>query len=146
MIFFNPTYLDTYKMVRIERYNPEIHKIATLHKRKTGEVLDIKQYDVYVFVTNKVVGYSCIMCNGNKCKIHWFYAPGFGKICFHGLVRMLKRKVPNTNLLELNCSIDPRENKEVVMRRVNFWFGVGCKVVNITYREHGVLLMLIFTM
>lgn len=67
------------------------------------------------------------------CKIDWIFAPGFGKELIKRIESKLKKS--GINKILLNVSIDPNESKQTVMKRLNFYIGLGYKVFDIKYRK-----------
>ena len=112
--------------------NFDLSKINKLVKSHLGNQ---KLDKGYVFVDNnyKVIGY-CILIEENKnIKIDWIYSQhGYGTDFLHRLERSLFKKYSK---IILNCSIDPNENKDSVMRRINFYIKNNYRVYDITFRK-----------
>src|SRR5438105_3960745 len=112
----------------------EINKtLDKLHKDLTGDKLD--PTNTYIFYENKkLIGYTVLIpINNNTIKIDWFYGPGKGKLIYAKLEQKLKKD--KIKQIQLNLSIDPNENKDTVMRRINFWFGLEFRVRDIEFRK-----------
>ena len=63
------------------------------------------------------------------------------KIQWYKWKNYLKKK--DINIILLNVSIDPNENKNTVMKRLNFYIGLQYKVYDIKFRKkNGPLLLM----
>ena len=97
-------------------------KIIKLHKKMLGYDLEITdKYIVKVFYDNDIcVGYIIFNVDVNKVKINWIYGPKYGKKIIKKMETIFKKN--NIKEILLNVSIDPTEQKNDVMRRLNFQF------------------------
>ena len=110
-------------------------KIIKLHKKMRSYDLEITdKYIINMFYDNNIyIGYIIFNVDGNKVKIIWIYGPGYGKKIIKKMETIFKKN--NVNKILLNFSIDPTENKNNVMKRVNFYIGLQYNVYNITFRK-----------
>ena len=117
-------------------------KIINLHKKEVGEDLNIlsDKYNINVFYDkNELVGYIIYIITENTVNISWIYAPNYGKLAMIQMEKLFKKKAITAILL--NVSIDPNENKNTVMKRLNFYIGLQYKVYDIKFRKkYGPLL------
>ena len=96
----------------------------------------------YVLLDNKKIKGYCILLpikKNNIIKIDWIKAdPGYGTKFLKKVENALFKKY---NKIILNVSIDPNEEKNIVMRRINFYIKNKYRVYDITYRKkYGPLL------
>ena len=113
-------------------------EIVKLHKKLLGYDLETafkpKKYTIKVFYDNDIaVGYIIYYVDENKVTISWIYAPNYGKIAMKKMETIFKKN--NINEILLNVSIDPTENKNNVMKRLNFYIGLQYKVYDIKFRR-----------
>ena len=111
-------------------------KIVKLHKKMLGYDLEITdKYNVKVFYdyNNNFIGYIIYYYDINKVTISWIYAQNYGKKIMKKIETIFKKN--NINEILLNVSIDPTENKNDVMRRLNFYIGLQYKVHDIKFRK-----------
>ena len=71
--------------------------------------------------------------NENKVKIDWIYCPNYGKKIMKKIETLFKKN--DIKEILLNVSIDPTENKNDVMKRLNFYIGLQYKVYDIKFRK-----------
>ena len=110
-------------------------KIIELHKKILGYDLEITdKYTVKVFYDNDIcIGYIIYNINENKVKIDWIYCPNYGKKIMKKIETLFKKN--DIKEILLNVSIDPTENKNDVMKRLNFYIGLQYKVYDIKFRK-----------
>ena len=110
-------------------------KIIKLHKKMLGYNLEISdKYIVKVFYDKNIcVGYIVFIIDENKVKINWIYAPKYGKKIMKKIEAIFKKN--NIKEILLNVSIDQTENKNDVMKRMNFYIGLQYKIYDITFRK-----------
>ena len=126
------------KIVRFQNF--DLTKIKKLVERDLGETkLDLG----YVFINEKnILGY-CILLEekDNQIKIDWIYAKkGYGTDFLKRIERTL---LPKYSQINLNVSIDPNEDQEVVKRRINFYIKNNYRVCDIKFRKkYGPLLQM----
>ena len=110
-------------------------KIMKLHKKMLGYNLEISdKYIVKVFYDKNIcVGYIIFIIDENKVKINWIYAPKYGKKIMKKIEAIFKKN--NIKEILLNVSIDQTENKNDVMKRMNFYIGLQYKIYDITFRK-----------
>ena len=110
-------------------------KIMKLHKKMLGYNLEISdKYIVKVFYDKNIcVGYIVFIIDENKVKINWIYAPKYGKKIMKKIEAIFKKN--NIKEILLNVSIDQTENKNDVMKRMNFYIGLQYKIYDITFRK-----------
>lgn len=117
-------------------------KIIKLHKKLVGDDLNIlsDKYNINVFYDkNEIVGYIIYIITENTVNISWIYAPNYGKLAMIQMEKLFKKKA--ITAIFLNVSIDPNENKNTVMKRLNFYIGLQYKVYDIKFRKkYGPLL------
>lgn len=85
--------------------------------------------------------------DGRTVTIDWIYAePGYGTAFLKAMEEMLFYTADQIlccargNKIRLNVSIDPTEDKDTVMRRVNFYIKNNYRVYDIEWRpDHGPL-------
>ena len=125
--------------MRIVKFqNFDLTKIKKLVEKHLGETkLDLG----YVFIKeNSILGY-CILLEekDNQIKIDWIYAKkGYGTDFLKRIERTL---LPKYSQINLNVSIDPTEDQEVVKRRINFYIKNNYRVCDIKFRKkYGPLL------
>ena len=106
-----------------------------LHKKMLGYDLEITdKYIVKVFYDNDIcIGYIVYYVDVNKVTISWIYGPKYGKQIMKKMETIFKKN--NVKEILLNVSIDPTENKNGVMRRLNFYIGLQYKVYDIKFRR-----------
>lgn len=122
--------------MRVTKYDGTV-SLAKKHKQLTGNTLE----DAYLFwEKNAFVGYAVIIENKlNTATIDWIWGPDFGKKIMKKIESLLLKKKINT--IFLNVSLDPNENKNNVIRRLNFYIGLQYKVDDIVFRpKNGPLL------
>ena len=116
--------------------------IIKLHKKMLGYNLEITdKYIVKVFYNhnNICIGYIIFIVDSNKINISWIYGPNYGKKIMKHMENIFKKD--NIKEICLNVSIDPTENKDTVMKRLNFYIGLQYKIYNIKFRKkYGPLL------
>ena len=110
-------------------------EIIKLHKKMLNYDLKITdKYIVKVFYDNDIcIGYIIYYIDVNKVTISWIYGPKYGKKIMKKMETIFKKN--NINEILLNVSIDPTENKNNVMRRLNFYIGLQYKVYDIKFRR-----------
>jgi len=110
-------------------------EIIKLHKKMLDYDLEITdKYIVKVFYDNDIcIGYIIYYVDVNKVTISWIYGPKYGKKIMKKMETIFKKN--NINEILLNVSIDPTENKNNVMRRLNFYIGLQYKVYDIKFRK-----------
>ncbi len=111
-------------------------QIIKLHKKMLGYDLEITdKYSVKVFYKqdNIFIGYIIFIVDANKVNISWIYAPNYGKKIMKYIETMFKKN--NITKISLNVSIDPTEDKNDVMKRLNFYIGLQYKVHDIKFRK-----------
>ncbi len=103
--------------------------------------LSLKHFYVLVENTDSVniLGYVNVELIKNTLKIIWMYGPGYGKMIMANIEHHFKQK--KVKKIVLNCSIDPTEKKETVLRRLNFYIKMQYRVTNITFREKHIILL-----
>jgi len=129
-------------MLKLILYNNDNIEINKIYKKQFDTELKYnKNIVIYsLYNNNKFVGYTMYKILKNyTIKIDWIYAPGYGKEFMKKLERKFKKM--NIKKIILNVSIDPTENKEIVMKRLNFYIRLQYKVYNIEFRkDYGPLL------
>ena len=110
-------------------------EIIKLHKKMLGYDLEITdKYIVKVFYDNDIcIGYIIYYVDVNKVTISWIYGPKYGKQIMKKMETIFKKN--NVKEILLNVSIDPTENKNGVMRRLNFYIGLQYKIYDIKFRR-----------
>ena len=110
-------------------------EIIKLHKKMLGYDLEITdKYIVKVFYDNDIcIGYIVYYVDKNKVTISWIYGPKYEKQIMKKMETIFKKN--NVKEILLNVSIDPTENKNDVMRRLNFYIGLQYKVYDIKFRR-----------
>ena len=110
-------------------------EIIKLHKKMLDYDLEITdKYIVKVFYDNDIcIGYIIYYVDVNKVTISWIYGPKYGKQIMKKMEIIFKKN--NVKEILLNVSIDPTENKNDVMRRLNFYIGLQYKVYDIKFRR-----------
>ena len=121
--------------MRIKTFDPiRDNKIIKLHKNSTGDNLIEITNNVKVFYDKyEIVGYIVYIITKNIVNISWIYAPKYGKIAMKKMEKYFIKK--NINMILLNVSIDPTEDKNNVMKRLNFYIGLQYKVYDIKFRK-----------
>jgi len=126
-------------MIILKKYNNE-NIINKLYKKHFNKELMINDNIIYnLYDNNNIVGYTIYKIKNSDVYLDWIYAPNYGKIFMERLERKFK-KDKYKNIL-LNLSIDPTENIDTVMKRINFYISLQYKVYDIKYRKkYGPLL------
>ncbi len=129
-------------MISLKKYNNE-NEIKNLYKKHFNKNLilndDITIYCLYD--KNIIVGYVIYKIINKDIILDWIYSPNYGKIFMKKLENKFKKEKYNKILLKL--SIDPTENIDKVMKRINFYISLQYKVYNIDFRKkYGPLLYL----
>ena len=126
----------------------EVLSLYKLHRKVSGytdllddfkKILDhtyvltsLSEFNIYGYIILKLVTSKII-------KIEWIYGPGYGVLIMLNIERRYDEK--GYEKILLNCSIDPSEEKNTVMRRLNFYIKNKYRVYDIEHRhEHGPLL------
>ena len=128
--------------MKIKSFDPERDiKIIKLHKKLVGEELNNK-YNINVFYDKyKIVGYIIYTITKNILNILWIYAPNYGKNAMKKIEKYFNKK--NINTILLNISVDPTEDKNTIMKRLNFYIRLQYKVYDIKFRKkYGPLLLM----
>ena len=116
--------------------------LKNLYKKQTGTIFT-KTDIIYTFYNNNVfVGYFIYSKkNNDTVRIEWIYGPGYGKKIMKIMEKLfIKNKICN---IILNASVDPTENKETVMKRINFYIGLNYRIYDIIFRKkYGPLLLM----
>lgn len=126
------------RIVKFENFDlARIQKLVDKHLGKT------KLNSGFVFLNeNKILEY-CILVEekNNQIKIDWIHAiSGYGTNFLKRIERSLFSKYSQINL---NVSIYPSEDQEVVKRRINFYIKINYRVHHIKYRKkYGPLLQI----
>ena len=126
-------------MIVIKKYNNE-NKINNLYKKHFNKNLIIDNNVIYcLYDNNVIVGYVIYKILNKNIILDWIYSPNYGKIFIKKLENKFKKEKYNKILLKL--SIDPTENIDKVMKRINFYISLQYKVYNINFRKkYGPLL------
>lgn len=125
-------------MIKLIKYDGNEKQINDLLKKKYRDNI----YTIYgLYENNKLVGHIIYENRDNYVKIHWLCAPGYGKALMDKMETIF-RKNGYTKII-LDVSIDPYENPEIIMKRINFYISQKYKVYDIKYREkHGPLFLM----
>lgn len=128
-------------MIAIKKYSNE-NEIKKLYKKHFGKNLTIDNNIIYcLYDDNNIVGYVIYKIENNNVIIDWIYSPNYGKIFMKKLENKFKKHKYDKILLKL--SIDPTENVDKVMKRINFYISLQYKVYNINFRKkYGPLLFM----
>ena len=113
-----------------------------LSKIKNPDKYELKNGYVFVDKKSTILGYCLLKENNKNIQIDWIYSKkGYGTDFLKRLERTLFKKYSK---ITLNLSIDPIEyksDKNVVMRRINFYIKNNYRVFDIKFRKkHGPLL------
>ena len=132
----NDSYINSIYKLDKEFYDSSVTKDQVKDKIKTKDLL------VGINENNDIIGYSEYEYNDktNTISINWIVAKKD-----HGtpLLSELEKKWLNDGVknIMLKVSIDPNENKNTVMRRLNFYIKFNYRVKDIEFREkYGPLL------
>jgi len=126
-------------MIILKKYNNEdiTNKLYEKHFNKKLIINDNIIYNLYD--NNSIVGYVIYKIKNSDIYLDWIYAPNYGKIFIERLERKFKKDKYNN--IMLNLSIDPTENINTVMKRINFYISLQYKVYDIKFRKkYGPLL------
>ena len=128
-------------MIILKKYNNE-DIIKKLYKKHFNKNLIVNDNIIYnLFDKKNIVGYVIYKIKNSNIYLDWIYAPNYGKTFMERLERKFK-KDKNSNIM-LNLSIDPTENIDTVMKRINFYISLQYKVYDIKFRKkYGPLLYL----
>ena len=123
--------------MKMKLYNPNNKKdIDKLYKKQFN--LELKPNDKIIinafYDNDKFVGYTiCEKIDNKIIKIHWIYGPTFGKQIMKKLENKFKKD--KYDIILLNISVDPTEDKNIVMKRINFYIGLQYKKYDIKFRK-----------
>lgn len=130
--------------------NEQIEGLYKLHRSTYDytDILDVFKKDLKKFYvlyddigSTGILGYINVVQQDSTLKIIWIYGPSHGKLIMLNIENHFKKK--GIKKITLDCSIDPNEKKETVIRRVNFFFKQGYRVYDIDFRkDYGPLLQL----
>ena len=116
----------------IDFNNFDLSKITKLVESHLGKTKLDKGY-VYVDKNLKIFGYCILQEDNINIKIDWIYAKkGHGTDFLQRVERALFKKYSK---IILKVSIDPNENKDSVIRRINFYIKNNYRVFDIEYRK-----------
>ena len=126
-------------MIILKKYNNE-DIIKKLYKKHFNKNLIINDNIIYnLFYKKNIVGYVIYKIKNSNIYLDWIYAPNYGKTFMERLERKFKKNKYNN--IMLNLSIDPTENIDSVMKRINFYISLQYKVYDIKFRKkYGPLL------
>lgn len=128
-------------MIVIKKYSGE-NEIKKLYKKHFSKNLTIDDNIIYcLYDDNNIVGYVIYKIENNDVIIDWIYSPNYGKIFMKKLENKFRKQEYDKILLKL--SIDPTEDLDKVMKRINFYISLQYKVYNINFRKkYGPLLFM----
>lgn len=116
--------------------------IVRLHISRTGNNHLLTMITYVLVDEDKNVGY-CIFdfIDEDIIIIDCLHAPNYSKMFYEKLEQKF-RQIGIKNIL-LNCSVDPVECKEIVMKRLNFYISLRFKVYDIIFtKNNGPLFMM----
>lgn len=122
-------------MLKLKLYKND-NEIKKLYKKHFGSELEINdKIMIYgLYDNDKLVGYIIYkIINRKTVKIDWLYAPGYGKVFMKRMEHKFRKD--KINKILLNVSIDPEENKNIVMKRINYYVSLQYKVYDIKFRK-----------
>lgn len=126
------------KLVSIEYFTTNAKRLASLH----GYNLNNYKYGwAWIQPGGKVGAYALCEIKSNYASIDWIYAkPGNGTPFLKIVETQLFKMKPEIRLL---VSVDPKERKQTVKRRLNFYIKNKYRVVDLTYHpnDRTILLM-----
>lgn len=128
-------------MIKLIKYNFNDNNIRKLHKKLVNDDINLlKDVEIYSLYDNDTFfGYVVYKIINKDIKIDWIYAPNYGKIFMKKLEHKFKKE--KYEKIILNVSIDPTENIQTVMKRLNFYISLKYKVYDIKFRDkYGPLL------
>lgn len=113
-----------------------------MYKKHFSKNLTIDDNIIYcLYNDNNIVGYVIYKIEKNDVIIDWIYSPNYGKIFMKKLENKFRKQKYDKILLKL--SIDPTEDLDKVMKRINFYISLQYKVYNINFRKkYGPLLFM----
>ena len=122
------------KLVNFNKY--DLSKINNLVQSQLGNI-NLNKQEGYVLLDDnlKIKGYTILKNDTNKniIKIDWIYAiEGYGTEFIKRIEKILFK---NYSKIILNVSIDPTEDKNTVMKRINFYIKNKYKVNDIKFRK-----------
>jgi hypothetical protein len=121
-------------------------KIATLHKKLTGDK-ELPHLTYFHYSDkNKFIGYTCMSIDKKKLIVDWIYAPKNGIEVMNSVLQLafiFDKEIQPIDEMILKVSIDPTEKKDTVMKRVNFYIKCNFRVYDIQFRKkYGPLLFM----
>jgi hypothetical protein len=122
-------------MLKLKLYKDD-NEIKKLYKIHFGSKLetDDKNMIYGLYDDDKLVAYMIYnLLNHKTVKIDWIYAPGYGKVFMKRMESKFRKD--KINKILLNVSIDPKENKNTVMKRINYYVSLRYKVYDIKFRK-----------
>jgi len=127
------------RLINFDHY--DLNKLKNLVKSHLGSTNSLTSGYVLLDDKSKILGYVILKPENNDIKIDWIYAKkGHGTEFLKRLEKILLKKYPK---IILKVSIDPTENKNTVMRRLNFYIKNNYRVYDIKFRKkYGPLLSL----
>ena len=115
--------------------------VAHYARSAGGRIATGDRVRVFESTSTTPVGYAVYRSTGQSgtVSIVWLNAPGYGKKSMRLLISEFKKN--NIKYIHINVSVDPTERLAGVIRRLNFWFGIGFRVADIKFRpKYGPLL------
>lgn len=126
--------------------NEQINSLYNLHRKTygyTGLLNEFKKIlpNIYILTDNDSIrGYIYITFpSSNIVKVEWIYGPGYGKLIMLNIEYHFKKK--GYRKIILNISINPIENKETILRGLNFYIKNKYLVYDIEFiSDNGLIL------
>lgn len=127
-----------------KKITPYLDKLHKYIKKHLGDTIDLNNLNGYLLLVNNILkGYALYKeIDSNTVKVEWIYAEdNLGTI----LLKQIEKKFSkNYDKIILNVSIDPLEQKNTVMRRLNFYIKNDYRVYDIIFRKkYGPLFLMI---
>lgn len=89
-----------------------------------------------LYDNKKLVGYAiCNKINSKTVNIKWIYAPHYGIIFINKMERYFKKH--NITRITLNFFISKNESKIIVIKRTNFYFLLGFRIIDIKFTSQN---------
>ena len=109
-------------------------KVIKLHYDMTNEKLNEANTIVF-YEKRKFIGYAILIERPNYIILDWLYGPSYEHKIMEKIEKDLEKK--NIDVIKLEIYIDPKENKDVTIRRLNFYINFGYNIYDIKYLDNG---------
>ena len=108
--------------------------VIKIHYEMTNEKLNEATTIIY-YEKRKFIGYAILIERPNYVILDWLYGPNYEHKIMEKIETELKKK--NIDVIKLKIYIDPKENKDITIRRINFYINFGYNIYDIKYLDNG---------